>query len=467
MTVWVPTAAAIAEIVFFPLATAIVVVRLRRSALETQQKWLLAGAMVFSVLAKVALARIGHNYDVESYRLVGNILARGGSVYANTGRYNYGPIWAWLVAGFGCLAGTGGGEHFHVWIAAFLAIVDVLICMAIASAYSWIGAMVFVLSPIGLLISGFDSQFDNLAVLIGLYAWLQVRAGKPKPTTLIASSICLGISLIVKHILFLFPIWLVFWKPLGRLRCRILYAAIAYGLFAGAFLPWWNDPPSRAGIVQNVFRYSGQLGNSWVGYAIQVFMPMSSLTDLLASIHIIGGLKTLWTGLMVAAGVPLASSGKRELYLYYLMLLCASSPTYVVHYIAIPMLAAAVFFSSWESWAFVAAGTLAILTCEDSGFLFAYHKLSLFTYRGLPPLVIDGLRSNLAQLLVWVSTFCLAASQFCIAALIWKQWRERSEPLVTRSLPAKIRSAAALVAIGGLPVFMVVTKSAVAHWKMR
>jgi hypothetical protein len=243
---------------------------LRLSALEPRKKWLLGGAMFFSVLAKIALASTGHNYDMDSWRVVSDIVSQGKSVYANTDRYNYGPIWAWLVSGFGHLAGPDDGEQFHMWIAAFLAMIDVLIAMAIAGAYSWIGAIVFLLSPISLLISGFHSQFDNLAVLMGLLAWLQIHAGKPKPTALLISAVCLGLSLMVKHALFLFPIWLIFWRPLGKVRYRILYAAIAYGLLAAAFLPWWGDAASRTGIVNNVFHARTNYDTSWLCCVIEL-----------------------------------------------------------------------------------------------------------------------------------------------------------------------------------------------------
>jgi hypothetical protein len=82
--------------------------------LESRKKRLLAAAIVISVLAKLAVAAVGHNYDVDSYRILSTILEQGKSVCAHTDRYNYGPIWAWLVSGFGHLAGHDTGERFHV-----------------------------------------------------------------------------------------------------------------------------------------------------------------------------------------------------------------------------------------------------------------------------------------------------------------------------------------------------------------
>jgi hypothetical protein len=448
MTGLAPNIAAIAEIIFFILVPVTAAFKLRRSALEVQRKRLLAGAMVFSVVAKIALAAMGHNFDVHAYRVVSDIIGQGRSVYANTNLYNYGPSWAWLVSGFGRLAGPDVGEGFHLWTAAFLACVDVIMALAIAEAYSWIAAMVYLLSPIGLLISGFHSQFDNVAVLLALLAWLLIRASKPKPTILIISSILMGLSLTVKHVMFLFPIWLVFWKPLGKLRYRMLYACIAYGLFAGSFLPWWADAASRIGIERNVFGYSSSFANSLLGAGIELFTPVRSLDP-----RVLGGFKALWMGLMIAAGMALARRGVRELYLFYLMFLYASSPALAVQYAAIPMLPAAVFYAAWESWAFLAAATIANLTSASNiGYLW---------YRTLPPLVIGGRPYAISDILnASAHPFFLVSSQFCIGALLVRNWLHLNRPPAASSLRLDLGKAAAMVPLGGLPMALALAKKA-------
>src|ERR1019366_374183 len=312
-------------------------------------KDLLFGAMLFSVLAKVLLANLGHNYDLESYRIVSDIQEQGQSVYASTNRYNYGPIWAWIVSGFGHLASADMGERMHMWIAAFLGMVDVLIAVVLLRACSLTAALVFVLSPVGLLISGYHSQFDNLAVLLGLLAWLLIREGKPNPRAFLLSAVCLGLSLIVKHVLFLFPLWMVFWRPLGKLRDRILYALIDYGMFASAFLPWLFDPLSRAGILRSVLGYSSGLGFSWVGYIIDLFphpewQLVSPWVPSITDTSWISAIKLVWMAVLAASGVILARKGVREFYLFYLLLLYASTPSLANQYEAIPLVACAVFW---------------------------------------------------------------------------------------------------------------------------
>jgi len=316
-----------------------------------------------------------------------------------------------------------------------------------------------VLSPIGLLISGFHSQFDNVAVLMGLLAWLQIRAGNPKPVALTLSAVCLGVSLIVRHVLFLFPIWLVFWKPLGKLRHRILYAAIAYALFAGSFLPWWGDPALRAAIMTNVIGYKSFYGNSLLGYVIGLLIPVTSLDWYLRWIPAVGGLQAIWMGLMLATGAVLAWKGVRELYLFYLLLVFASTPALAIQYSAIPMLTAAVFYPAWESWAFIAAGTLANLTTKNNVGLFFWPAIlpSEIVIHGRAYHHISDLFQNSALM------FFLVASQFCAGVLLVNLWRRMGRPAAASSLRIKIWKAAALVAVGGIPAVVGLARAALEY----
>ena len=450
MTIWIPMASEIADLAFLLAAAAIAYFGVERSSLERKQKDLLFGAMLLSVLAKVLLANLGHNYDLESYRIVSDIQEQGQSVYASTTRYNYGPIWAWIVSGFGHLASADMGERMHMWIAAFLGMVDVLIAVVLLRAYSLTAALVFVLSPVGLLISGYHSQFDNLAVLLGLLAWLLIREGKPNPRAFLLSAVCLGLSLIVKHVLFLFPLWMVFWRPLGKLRNRILYALIAYGMFACAFLPWLFDPLSRAGILRSVLGYSSGLGFSWVGYIIDLFphpewQLVSPWVPSITDTSWISAIKLVWMAVLAASGVILARKGVRELYLFYLLLLYASTPSLANQYEAIPLVACAVFWSRPEGWSVQAAATFAdFMSPTNLGPLLQQAVLYATLPSFLSPYFMDKVIEVGYPLL-------LSASQFCAAMLLLKLWRQREATPDAPPLARGIWQAAYPIVLGGVP----------------
>jgi len=459
MTFPTPPVAGTLVIAFFLLSAAIVPLALRRSALPARKKKLLIAAIVVSVAAKMALATLGHNFDLESYRIVSGLMEQGKSVYANTDRYNYGPIWAPVVSGLAWLSrliGWDAGEGFHVLVAAFLAATDVLIGLALAMAYSHTAAVVFLLTPIGLLVSGFHSQFDNVAVLCGLLAWLMVRGGRPGPAALAVSAGLTGLSLIVKHILFLFPLWLLFWRPLGKLRYRVLYAGVAYAVFFCAFIPWWGDPASRAGIAQNVLGYSSEFGNSLTPITVNLFLPVRSIDasfDLFLPIRmsdasfqwipVVSGFKALWMGLMLAAGAALARRGAHELFLLYLMTLYAFTPAFCDQYTAIPLVACAVFYESWASWAFLASGTGLLLVSEVNVLGPLNSAVPPLVILGRPYLVLKNLRSAM-----------IMVSQICLAALLAIRWRARAGSGEALPIQAKLVRAAALIASGGLYSFL-------------
>jgi hypothetical protein len=46
-------------------------------------------------LRYLAMTR-GHNFDFDSYKIVGGLVASGQNVYANTSGYNHGPLFLWI-----------------------------------------------------------------------------------------------------------------------------------------------------------------------------------------------------------------------------------------------------------------------------------------------------------------------------------------------------------------------------------
>jgi hypothetical protein len=454
--IWIPIASEIADLALFPLAAGMVAVGLLRWRTDPRQKKLLAGTMVLTVVAKVLLALPGHNYDVEAYRFVSDIQEHGGSIYADSaGRYNYGPIWAWIVAGFGHLAPNAASESFHLWIAAFLATVDVWIAWLIARTYSSTAALVFLLCPVGFLISGYHSQFDNLAVLLGLLAWLAIQKGNPRIRTLLLSAALLGVSLIVKHLLILFPLWLLFWKPLGGLWRRVLYGAIVYGMFFGSFLPWWNDPASRAGISQYVFGYNSFYGVSWLGYMVGLLVPIPTLDAWLSWVPLVKGLEGLWLAGMAGAGWLLSRREGGELYLLYLLALYASSPAVASQYTAIPLVAVAVYCAATESWAFFGAATVAdLVTATGLGGLLILRALVYFNAQAITIGEHAYFVNEVLEQKVY--PFFVFSSQFCAGALLFRLWRHGEIPRVEQAWVRKAGRGAGLVALGGLPIVLVV-----------
>lgn len=210
-----------------------------------------------TLFLKLALAATGHNYDVDSYRIVVSLLKEHKSVYANTSRYNYGPVWAYflLLADFIAIHLPPGPECFHVVVTSLLSLFDCGISILLWRYYSFSSAVLYLASPVTILITGYHSQFEALALFQGLCSWILIRSGDPSPRRLWTSTLLLGSSLATKHILLLFPAWLLFWAPLGPFWRRLIYASAAYTVFAVLTVPWLLQPGSLHGLIDNVIRY--------------------------------------------------------------------------------------------------------------------------------------------------------------------------------------------------------------------
>lgn len=213
---------------------------LAQAKLERRNKIQFAVAALISIALKLVLASRWSDYDLGSYGNVASLVLHGKSVYANTEYYNYAPLWSFFLAGLkqiSTLLPTMRGQAFHFSIAAFLAVVDVALAALLAAKYRYGAGIFFLCCPVTVLLTGSYSQFDNFALLAGLAAWLLVREGAAAWRRVLPSAGLLGLSLVIKHVFFLFPLWLLFWPKLGSLRKRMAYLAIAYGLFVVSFLP--------------------------------------------------------------------------------------------------------------------------------------------------------------------------------------------------------------------------------------
>ncbi len=194
----------------------------------------------------------GYNFDVESYRIVADIVSAGGNVYAETDRYNYGPIWFHILHALDVMPwfDQEGVVGLRWKVASFLTLVDLGILWLLVEQYSIKVGALFFLNPLSILITGYHSQFDNLAVLTGLLSVVLYDRRRSEHSKWLCLA-GIGISLCVKHILFLFPCWLAVKEE--RLSRKVMVLFVPYAIFLGAFL--WYLPEGGGGIVKNVFMY--------------------------------------------------------------------------------------------------------------------------------------------------------------------------------------------------------------------
>jgi hypothetical protein len=222
------------------------------------------------------------NYDQTSWAIVSEIAARGGNVYAETSRYNYGPIWSLLLALFRGIAAAAGWP-LHFVVRGFLALVDVgnAILVGLLAREAGVrsvgaGALVYALSPVAILVVGYHGQFDNLAAFPLLLAALLALRGRGSPRLFPVWALA-TLALCVKH-LCLFSVWMLLVYAADGVRKAAALMAGSLAVFGAQFLPWL--PGGAEGIERNVLRYAGISR----AYGLTTFLPKGVAAVIFAGV---------------------------------------------------------------------------------------------------------------------------------------------------------------------------------------
>lgn len=182
------------------------------------------------------------NFDQESYEIVIDIMRRGGNVYAETARYNYSPIWSWILLGLSYVS-----LPLHISVRGFLTLVDLVNAILLARLTKFDKRyLLYWLNPAAILIVGFHGQFETLSLLPLLAALCLSKSAKSE--WLFATA-----SLIVKHIT-LPGVWLIFTYRSSPKIKGLIYLAASIAVFALTFLPYWRT--GSDGIISNVLLYA-------------------------------------------------------------------------------------------------------------------------------------------------------------------------------------------------------------------
>jgi hypothetical protein len=329
---------------------------------------ILVVATAAGVLLRVWISTLGYNYDLQSFQIVGNLVAHGENVYATTQRYNYGPVWFGVLGAIKWVQlhlGSDDIQAFHLSIAVLLTLVDVGIVWLLARRFGTAAGAVFALCPVSILTTGFHSQFDNLAVLLALVSWelLEQPQGRTWTGVLVSAAI-MGVSLSTKHVLIFFPLWVLFWAAL-RPAARFVYVAAAYAVFLLGFVPFALNPTAFEGIRQTVFGYDSYTKHSLLEPLVDLFVPVSSVNRLFSGIPVFSGVKFVWLAVMLGSGWIVMRRLRHSPLLHYLLALVAFSPAMAAQYLAIPVAAIALYWRSSWTWLYVAVSTTILVQLDD------------------------------------------------------------------------------------------------------
>jgi hypothetical protein len=285
--------------------------------------------LAVGLVVRILLSYLGHNFDFQSFWLVGEIAAKFQNVYVETDRYNYGPIWFSLLFIFRKVADFAPGNETSVFrwqIVLALSLVDVGIFQILRKKIGLKTAALYLLNPVVMLISGYHNQFDNLAILMAIGASLLLDRFLIRSTNrnLIGGLILLGLSITTKHVFIFFPLWIALkliskhdWKMAGISLC------VPLGIFLISFLPFVPDG-GFGEIIHNVFLYRSVENGPFLRLLVPDFIRQIS-----SPIVWLIGVMTLW-------GYLFRKFDFWKLSLVYLVVLVMFSPAMANQYLAIP-----------------------------------------------------------------------------------------------------------------------------------
>lgn len=307
--------------------------------------------MCLGVMARFGVMCLGHNFDFESYEVVGEIVARGDNVYAETTRYNYGFIFS-LIQGLGYKLTSyleNSESAYRAYITTLITMTDIGIALWIMKRYSKKAAILFFLNPISIVITGYHNQFDNMAVLAALISIDYYDENDALTKKDIISIICLTISLITKHILYLFWGWILFNQaPKNRIK-KMVYVCAPPILFVFSFIPFMLEKNARCGIVNNVFLY-----RSYNNFPL--LSPILNMLSIPENCFFL-----IYVALVLVLGVIVRKKNYEEIVLIYFAAMVAFSSAIANQYLIIPMTTLAVCRKKFFYWAYTVSGSIYIL----------------------------------------------------------------------------------------------------------
>ena len=294
------------------------------------------GIVFLGIFLRFLMISYGHNYDFESYQAVGEIAGKLHNVYANTSRYNYAPLF-FIIQGI-CFRlsryiTVDQALTYRFMLVGILVLTDLLIALFLYTEYSVKAALLFLFNPISIFITGFHNQFDNMALLSILLSSLFYNTDEKINKKDFGFVALFSISLCLKHIMFIFPIWILLRKELP-FRKKIMYAVVPPAIFLMSFVPF---------VIGNKVAFQGMLNN--------VFLYRSANNaPLLGEIYHILNLDPSYWFIVFAAIMILMGIGARRMRfsnscLFYLLCLVCFSSAIANQYLAIPIAALCVMSS--------------------------------------------------------------------------------------------------------------------------
>lgn len=309
-----------------------------REFLKKHSGGLIVGCFFLAAAMRLWMSSFGANFDMESFWLVGRLTAAGENFYAETTKFNYSPLFAYVFATLfeltrplAQLSDLPDPFVFRFLVSFVLTLIDLGIGLLLLGRFKIKVCLLFLFNPVSVIITGYHCQFDNAAVLAGLGAFLLLERATMATNRIavMGAAVLLGVSLGIKHVLFLAPFCLLLHTHLPW-RTRLILGTVPYGVFGLFFVPYLDAWPQ---LIANVFSYQS-LSNAPL---LNALLP-TAMADWISA-------KLIWVVGILAWGWWRRRQLMSEWFLEYLVVLVSLSPAMANQYLAIPSAAIARFMN--------------------------------------------------------------------------------------------------------------------------
>lgn len=306
---------------------------------------------------RLLLAKLGGNYDLESFEIAGDIVLNGDSVYAHTNRYNYGPFWAYCLGFLKFLSSIGGGYNktlFHAYIVCTLFLFELLLLKGMRkNGYDQLMCLILLFNPLSIILIGHHSQFDIIAISTAYWAYDFIKEKKILP-----GIVLMGLSYSIKHIFVFFPLLLLFDKQIA-FRHRLAITVLPAFIFAATFFPFISNWQA---IKTNVLAYQLNHGQTLFYKVFEILIPrFFSEFETIKTIPLMTGYKPIWVLSFLALGYWIYRQSSRQAFELYLTYLVGSSLAISEQYLLIPIMMVVAMRHHFISWLYLLICTYYIM----------------------------------------------------------------------------------------------------------
>lgn len=338
-----------------------------------KKHWWFALLAILIFTLKLAISTLGYNTDIEIWKYVTDELVEnflnGRVVYTYTHFYNHGPIREYALFLLGTFLSKMALTNIytlHFVVVIFLSLSDTLIAILLWKMFGKAPAVIFLLNPVSILITGYHSQIGTVAIMTALFSWkyflTAVKKEEKYRKHLIKSAILLGISLSIKHIFLFLPIFiLIAYKKYKFLKLKelVLYIFLVYSIFFGFFIieilrdRYHPILETAKAVKEHVFEYRSWdiYGKSGFTQLVKLVIPEYYINKYLTKIPIIGGYTFIFIAALATYGhfviKKLELDQLKFLFPFYLLALFIFSPSLADQYLAMPLLAMAIFYENF------------------------------------------------------------------------------------------------------------------------